>query len=128
MELNKKTIVSVSKLYPTESLASIMPQKIEQYKAIINGNGTQTEIFAFSYKNHYYIAKGHCQFLAAAQGGAKEVAIHLLERSTFRFFSKSENLESTLSSIGKSTLYDFEAIGGFTYDDYPIEFENKPLK
>lgn len=42
-----------------------------------------------------------------------------LEGSSNTFWDRKENILDNFRAIGMSALYDFEAVGGFVYDDYP---------
>ena len=119
MKIKEEIIISVNELYPTESLASISPSRIKKLREIISDDGLNTEIFVFTYKGYYYVARGHHQWLAASSQGIEKVRAFLVDYHDLSFFSKPGNIEKTLSSIGLSTLYDFEAIGGISYSEYP---------
>lgn len=119
MDIKKEMCVEINKLYPTESIASIRPELINKIKERILPNGANTEIYIIEYNNYYYIVKGHHQLLAAAFAGANKVRTYLVDYHSLSFFSNSYNIESTLSSIGLATVYDFEGIGGFKYESYP---------
>ena len=119
MNIKDEMYVDINKLYPTESLASISPDRINKLKEFLSPDGTNTEIFIIEYKGFYYIVKGHHQMLAAAYLGAKKVRVYLVNYNDLSFLSNPKNIESTLSSIGMSTVYDFEGIGGFKYESYP---------
>ena len=49
----------------------------------------------------------------------KEICVEIVDNKQYSFWNNDENIIDTLRSIGMSTLYDFEAVGGFTYPQYP---------
>lgn len=119
MKFQKEFMISVNELYPTESLASISPNRIAKLRELISKDGSNTEIIVIEYNNNYYVVRGHHQWLAASGMGIDKVRVFLVDYHDLSFFSKPSNIEKTLSSIGLSTLYDFEAIGGISYSEYP---------
>lgn len=112
-------MVGINELYPTESLAFIDPEIIKHIESEIKADGTDTEIITFLFEDHYYIYRGHDQLMAAAFLHADKVRIFLVDYKELPFFCDENNLKNTLSSIGMSTIYDFEGICGFTYPEYP---------
>ena len=80
----------------------------------------KTRLFILSnITDFFYIVKGHHQFLAACNLGAKKVRTYLVDYHSLSFLSNPRNIESTLSCVGKTAIYDFEGIGNFKYNDYP---------
>lgn len=118
-------MININELYPTESLVSIMPESIDKVRELIKSDGTDTEIVAFTFEKHYYILKGHEQLMAAAYLRAKKVRVYLVDYKDIPFFCNEDNIKSTLTSIGMTTIYDFEGICGFTYPDYPEYYKRK---
>lgn len=112
-------MVNINELYPTVSLVSVRPERIEELVHVLKKDGSDTEIVAIIYDEHYYIVEGHAQLLAAAYLGAKHVCIYIVDYKDIPIYSEPKKIESTLSSVGMSTLYDFEGIGGFKYSEYP---------
>lgn len=112
-------LVNINELYPTESLVFIEPESIEKTAAMIKADGTDTEIVAFLFENHYYIFRGHVQLMAAAFLHATRVRVFLVDYKELPFFCEEKNIKKTLTNIGMSTIFDFEGICGFTYPEYP---------
>ena len=119
MIIQKELHVDINKLYPTESVASIRPEIINEVKEHISSDGKNTVIYIIEYNGFFYIVKGHHQFLAACNLGAKKVRTYLVDYHSLSFLSNPRNIESTLSCVGKTAIYDFEGIGNFKYNDYP---------
>lgn len=112
-------MISPKKLYPTESLFSIEEKKIEFYMECFKERIETEDIKVFLYDENYYIIEGHHKMLAANRMQLSEIVIDVIEIPTNSFWSKQENIISNLKAIGMTALYDFEAVGGFTYDKYP---------
>lgn len=112
-------IVSPRELYPTESLYSIEESRILFYMECFKENIETEKIKAFLFKDNYYILKGHHKMLAANRLGLQEISVEIAEKTEHSFWNDEKNVIDNLKAIGLSTLYDFEAVGGFTYDKYP---------
>lgn len=119
MDIKKEMQLDVNRMYPTVSLASINPERIKSIRDQLLSDGSNTEIFVIEYKGYYLIVKGHHHLLAASNLGINRVKAYLVDYHDLSFFSDPSNIEKTLSDIGLSTLYDFEAAGGITYPEYP---------
>lgn len=117
--LQKEILISPQKLYPTESLVFIkndlLQILINEYK---EGKILERPLI-FQYDGLYYIYKGHHLVLAAIMAEINEITVEIVELKELSFWSKEENIRATLQSVGMSTLFDFEAIGNFTYQTYP---------
>ena len=77
------------------------------------------KIKAFLFKDNYYILKGHHKMLAANRLGLQEISVEIVEKTEHAFWNDEKNVIDNLKAIGLSALYDFEAVGGFTYEKYP---------
>ena len=58
----------------------------------------------------------------------EELVVEVVDRTQLSFWENDDNVKETLKSIGLSTLYDFETIGGFTYQSYPDYYKIKEEK
>lgn len=112
-------MISPKKLYPTESLFSIEENKILFYMECFKENIVTEDIKAFLFGGNYYILKGHHKMLAANRIQLSEIAVNVIDISTNTFWGKQENIVDNFRAIGMTALYDFEAAGGFVYDNYP---------
>ena len=119
MKIEKTFTVPPNKLYPTESIASIDPAKLNYYVSMIKEGKNFDGIFVILYDGLYFIVKGHHLMLAYSLLQANEISVHLVSMQDLLFFSEGKNLEHTLKAVGISALYDFEAIGNFIYEEYP---------
>lgn len=125
MKILENRMIRINQLYPTASLFSIAPERIKELTHVLKKDGTDTEIIATEFDGHYYIVDGHEQVAAASFLGAEKVMVYLIDYKEHAFFSKPGNLENTLSSIGMTAIYDFEAICGITYGEYPLYYKTK---
>lgn len=123
--MKNEIMISPQNLYPTEGLHSIQNEKLQLYAREYRNNLNMKKPLVFMFDNEYYILKGHHLVLAAIIAGVKEVAVRVVDNKEYPFWNKDENIIDTLSSIGISTLYDFEAIGGFTYKKYPDYYKSE---
>ena len=112
-------MISPRKLYPTESLFSIEENKILFYMECFKENIVTEDIKVFLFNGNYYILKGHHKMLAANRMQMSDIAVDVVDIPANTFWSKQENISDNFRAIGMTALYDFEAVGGFVYDDYP---------
>lgn len=106
-------------LYPTESLFSIKENKILFYMKCLKENIVTENIEVFLFKGNYHILEGHHKMLAANRMQLAEIVVDVIDIPTDTFWSKQENIIDNFKEIGMTALYDFEAVGGFVYDNYP---------
>ena len=119
-------LLSPDSLYPTESLISIQDEQIQFYVRAFADNKDNVALpLVFIFDNNYYILKGHHIVLAAAISEIDRLLVEIVDRFQLSFWKNDENVVETLNSIGISTLYDFEAIGGFTYKSYPVYYRKE---
>lgn len=98
------TKVSPNKLYPLTTIASIVPHTLQ-----------------FVYNGNMYMMDGNYEMLAANIINKESVDVEVMDRTELPFWNIDENIKDTLQAVSISALYDFEAVGGFMYEDYPIE-------
>ena len=111
--------INPKELYPLVKLETISPDDlgdtIKKYK-----EGQMDDLIeAIEYEGFYYIYEGNCEAIAACINNIQDVAIELLDRSKIPFWNDDKNLEDQLASIGMNAVYDFEAMAGFKYSEYP---------
>lgn len=114
--------VKPNKLYPLTTIASVEPQTLQKTIELLKKNIDIHTIKSFVYNGNMYMLDGSYEMLAANILNKKNVDVEIIDRTGITFWNIDENIEETLQAIGISTLYDFEAIGGFTYDNYPAEY------
>lgn len=100
------------------SFSSINPDTLRE--TVDNmAQGANGLIQVIEYKGYMYILEGNYEMLAANILGKEKVEIEIVESKELPFWGKEENILSNIEAINISTLYDFEAVGEFSYDDYP---------
>lgn len=127
--MNNQKLISPRELYPTESFAFIRDDVLQFYiKEFKMNKEHMVKPLVFYFENNYYILKGHHVVLAAAMINIEELVVEVVDRTQLSFWENDDNVKETLKSIGLSTLYDFETIGGFTYQSYPDYYKIKEEK
>lgn len=116
--------INPTKLYPTVTLESILNDNITFFMDKFKKNEPIVPIMTYNYNGNYYIIDGHHRMLAANICEKDEVDIIELERDELPNWCESRVFESTLNGLGMRTIYDFEAIGKFSYEEYPQYFKN----
>ena len=111
--------VKPSSLYPVVPLESINPQILNQVIESMRKEMKIASIKVISYKGYFFILEGNYEMLAANIIRLQSIFIEILDRSKISFWDKDENVEEQLRTIGMNALYDFEAVGKFTYSEYP---------
>lgn len=111
-------MVSPKTLYPTESLFSIEENKILFYMECLKENIVTENIKVFLFNENYHILEGHHKMFAANRMQLAERVVDVINIPTGIFWSKQENSIDNFRAIGMTTLYDFEAVSGFVYDNY----------
>lgn len=119
-EMNIK--VNPNKLYPLTTIASLVPQTLQRTVELLEKNIDIKTIKTFIYNGNMYMLDGYYEMLAANILNKENVNVEVIDRRGTSFWSNDENLVENLQAIGMSALYDFEAIGGFTYEKYPQEY------
>lgn len=127
--MNNQKLISPRELYPTESFVFIRNDELQFYiKEFKMNKEHMVKPLVFYFENNYYILKGHHVVLAAAMINIEELVVEVVDRTQLSFWENDDNVKETLKSIGLSTLYDFETIGGFTYQSYPDYYKIKEEK
>lgn len=117
--------VKPNKLYPLTTIASLEPQILQKTIELLTKNIDIHTIKSFVYNGNMYILDGSYEMLAANILNKENVDVKIVDRKDIAFWNTDENVEETLQSISVSALYDFETIGGFSYDDYPAEYKRR---
>lgn len=119
----KELTISPKDLYPTESFAFIKDERLQFYVSCFKSGKEVDKPCVFYFYENYYILKGHHIVLAAIMAEQEEITAEIVDITEFSFWKEEANVKHTLQSVGKSTLYDFELIGNFTYRSYPCFYE-----
>lgn len=115
--------VKPNKLYPLTTIASVNPQTLQKTVELLTKNVNIHTIKSFIYNGNMYMLDGSYEMLAANILNKENVDVEIVDKADISFWNIDENIEETLQAIGISALYDFEAIGGFTYENYPAEYK-----
>ena len=120
-----EVLISPQKLYPTESLVFIKNDRLQFYIDEYKKGANLEKPVVFLFDNNYYILKGHHLVLAAAMAQVTEICVEVEDYKQYLLWSDEETIKENLRSIGMSTLYDYETIGGFTYETYPEYYKKR---
>lgn len=117
--------INPKKLFPTVTLESILNDNIHFFINKFKKDEDVLPIIVYQYDDHYFIIDGHHRMLASVISNKSEVEVIVLEKDELPNWCESNIFESTLNSLGMRTIYDFEAIGDFSYDEYPKFYKNQ---
>lgn len=115
--------VSPKRLYPTISLSSVNEEKIKLYMKCFSDDIATEQIRVFLLSGNLYILRGHHKMLAANRLGIPEIRVDVVNTLPEESSVKGEDIMESVRIIGLTALYDFEAVGGFQYDEYPEYYE-----
>lgn len=111
------------KLFPTVSLESISNDNILFFLNKLEKKEDIMPVMVYYYEDNYYIIDGHHRMLSTVIYGKEEIEIVELQKSELPNWWTEKLFEDTLSSLGMRTIYDFEAIGNFSYYEYPYFYK-----
>ena len=111
--------VSPKVLYPMTTIESINPDTLERVIKKIK-NGTDMPIIrVIEFKKYYIIWDGDYGMIAANIIGKSKVNVEVVPLEQQNSWVSEENIAEQLAAVGMNALYDFEALGGFNYSEYP---------
>ena len=111
--------VSPRRLYPLTSFSSIDPHILEQVIFRMKNGETVPPIKVLEFDENLYIVEGNYEMLSANILKRSTVEVDVVERVAMPFWKDDSIFISTLKTVGISTLFDFEGVGGFEYETYP---------
>lgn len=111
--------INPKELYPLAKIEFINPNSLCDTTKKYTTREIDTPIKAIEYEGYYFIYEGSCEVIAACLNKMQSVEIELVDRSQIPFWNNDKNLVEQLASIGMNAIYDFEAIAGFKYEEYP---------
>lgn len=117
--------INPKKLFPTVTLESISNDNIHFFINKFMKDEDVLPIMVYQYDDHYFIIDGHHRMLASVISNKSEVEVMVLEKDELPDWCESNIFESTLNSLGMRTIYDFEAIGDFSYVEHPKFYMNQ---
>lgn len=110
--------VNLTKIFPTVTLESILNDNILYFVDKFKNQEEVIPILVYLFDTNYYIIDGHHRMLASAICGNCDIDVIELEKDELPNWCDDKIFTSTLNSLGMRTIYDFEAIGNFSYDEY----------
>lgn len=123
--IEKRTYIKMkpNMLYPLTAISSVEPAILRNMIKLLSENVEIHSIKSFDYNGNMYMLDGDYEMLAANILNKRSVDVEIVDRKNIPFWNVDKNLEENLHAIGVSALFDFEAVGGFTYDKYPKEYK-----
>ena len=117
--MHERKSVSPKVLYPMTTIESINPDTLERVILDIK-NGTDMPIIrVIEFKKYYIIWDGDYGMIAANIIGKSKVNVEVVPLEQQNSWVSEENIAEQLAAVGMNALYDFEALGGFNYSEYP---------
>ena len=121
--MNEQRTVSPKSIYPLLTIESIDPDTLERIvKETKNGAGIPP-IKVVEFRGYYFIWEGNYEMLAANITGKEQIDIEVIPWHQQKNWLSEENIEKQLKAVGRNALYDFEALGGFNYSEYPAFYD-----
>lgn len=111
--------VSPKVLYPMTTIESIDPDILERITYDIKNGADIPLIRVVEFKGYYIIWDGDYEMIAANIIGKSKVNIEVIPFEQQNSWISEENIAEQLAAVGMNALYDFEALGGFNYSEYP---------
>ena len=121
--MSEQKLVNPKKLYPMVTIESIDPEIFEKVVKETK-NGTEIPpVRVIYFEGYYFIWEGNYEMLAANILGREKIAIEEVSFAEQNARQQEERIKEKLKAVGKNALYDFEALGGFVYSEYPAFYE-----
>lgn len=117
--MNGKKKVSPKVLYPMTTIESIDSDTIRQVVNELQEGKSISPIRVIDFQGYYIILEGNYEMLASNIIGVQEVEICIMELQEKNNYLSEKDIMEQLRIVGMNALYDFEAIGGFKYLEYP---------
>ena len=117
MKVRKR--VCPKSLYPMITIESIDPNILNNVVKEIKNGIEIGPIKVVDFKGYYFIWEGNYEMLASNIVGKTSIEIEVISLDERKNWVSDENMETQLKAVGKNALYDFEALGGFHYSEYP---------
>lgn len=121
--MNEIKHVSPKILYPMTTIESINPDTLRR---VINRikEGTEMPIIeVIEFKGYYIIWSGNYEMLAANITGKSQIDVEIISLDQKKYQFSEEKIRQQLAAVGINALYDFEALGGFKYPEYPSFYQ-----
>lgn len=121
--MNEIKSVSPRILYPMVTIESINPDTLDSVVQEIKKGADIPVIEVVDFRGYYIILEGTYEMLAANIIVKPQVNIEIISLSQQRNWISEEDLIEQLKAVGMNALYDFEALGGFEYSEYPVFYK-----
>lgn len=122
--MNEKS-VSPKILYPMETIESIDPNTLDRVIQEMKNGMNNPPIRVIDFKGYYIILNGNYEMLAANIVGKLQVNVEIVPWHNQGNWLSEERIEKQLKIVGMNALYDFEALGGFEYPEYPFFYNGR---
>ncbi|HJD48451.1 MAG TPA: hypothetical protein H9909_16545 [Candidatus Mediterraneibacter norfolkensis] len=112
-------------LYPMTTIEFINPDTLQHLVREVKNGMSLPTIKVIDFKGYYIIYDEEYSMLAANIIGKEQVDIEILSGIQTASWLSEESLEKELKAVGLNALYDFEALGGFKYSEYPVFYKGE---
>lgn len=82
-------------------------------------------IQVIEFGGYYFIWNGNYEMIAANMVGKLQVDVEIIPLEQQNSWLSEEGIEEQLKTVGMNALYDFEALGGFKYPEYPVFYKGE---
>lgn len=121
--MNTLKLISPTVLYPMTTIDSINPETLKRVTQEARNGGEIPTIKVLEFKGYYIILDGVYEMIAANRVGKQQISVEIVPWESLNNWLSEKNIEKQLSIIGMNALYDIEALGGFTYNEYPAFYK-----
>ncbi|OUN33268.1 hypothetical protein [Lachnoclostridium sp. An76] len=121
--MNEIKSVSPNVLYPMTTIASINPDTLQKVVYEIKNGVDMPLIQVIEFGGYYFIWNGNYEMIAANMVGKLQVDVEIIPLEQQNSWLSEEGIEEQLKTVGMNALYDFEALGGFKYPEYPVFYK-----
>ena len=121
--MNEIKSVSPNVLYPMTTIASINPHTLQKVVYEIKNGVDMPLIQVIEFGGYYFIWNGNYEMIAANMVGKLQVDVEIIPLEQQNSWLSEEGIEEQLKTVGMNALYDFEALGGFKYPEYPVFYK-----
>lgn len=117
--------VNPQRLYPMVTIESISPDTLEQTTCRMKDENEISIIRVIDFKGYYIMLDGFYEMLAANIIGKSEIEIEVVPLTECNTWISERTIKEQLKTVGMNALYDFEALGGFKYSEYPTFYNEE---
>ena len=124
-EYIKNIQVPINTLYPLVTIDSIDPEVLNEAVSKERVENRDKEIIVAEYEGDLYVVKGIYEVLAAGILGKQYINVDVFDFHMLPGIKGEEDIKNRIGAISLSKLYDFETVGGFRYEKYPVYYERR---